>query len=72
MHLCLLLTRSKHVQLQPKPKPNQYEHFQQTLINIQNGVEIKDEDLSLFLDMINMMNWERARKHTVYWYSRQG
>lgn len=79
MHLCLLLSRNHHVQLKAKESKlkatHHHENLYQKLDRIQANLdeyEIKYEDLTMLIYMIRMMIWERARKQTVYWYSRQG
>jgi hypothetical protein len=76
MHLCLLLSRNQHIQIKTKEsKVTNDENLYQKLDRIQANLEkyeIKYEDLAMLIYLIKMMIWERARKQTVYWYSRQG
>ena len=74
MHLCLLLSRNQHVQSKSK-ESKLHENLYQKLDRIQANLDeydIKYEDLTMLIYLIKMMIWERARKQTVYWYSRQG
>jgi len=74
---CLLLTknsrRNKHAHLHPKL--NQFDNLNQALDYIKSDLDtfqINENELALMVHTLNMIDWERKRKQTVYWYLRQG